>query len=192
MPVRRGEESIPALKGRIFNRVAMQCGAKADCSSQGVGHARLGPLKLFPVIAMGGATFLGLTLLAGCKPVGPNYQRPTYTAPPAYKETGASAVTPPPNPPGGGWQPATPSDGMLKGKWWEVYQDPQLNQLEERIPTYNQGLRQALETYLAAQDQAKAARSALFPTLSLDPSVAHDKNSVHRPLVTPTTVSNYN
>jgi hypothetical protein len=45
---------------------------------------------------------------------------------------------------------------MLKGKWWEIYNDPQLNQLEERIATYNQGLRQALETYLAAQDQVEA------------------------------------
>ena len=137
--------------------------------------------------------FAALITLAGCKPVGPNYTRPTYTAPPTYKETGASiVVTPPPNPPGGAWQPANPSDGMLKGKWWEIYQDPQLNQLEERIATNNQGLRQALETYLAAQDQAKAARSALYPTLSLSPSVTHDKNSTHRPLVTPTTVSNYN
>ena len=83
------------------------------------------------------AALLILIPLSGCKPVGPNYSRPTYTAPPTYKETGASSVqvplTPPPNPNGGGWQPATPSDGMLKGKWWEVYQDPQLNQLEERI-----------------------------------------------------------
>ena len=192
MPVRRGEESIRALKGRIFKRVAMPCGAKAACASQRVGYARLGPLKLFPVIAMGGATFLGLTLLAGCKPVGPNYQRPTYTAPPAYKETGASAVTPPPNPPGGGWQPATPSDGMLKGKWWEVYQDPLLNQLEERIATSNESLRQALNTYLAAQDQVKAAHAALYPTLSAGPNIAHNKNSEHEPQVTPATVRNYN
>jgi NodT family efflux transporter outer membrane factor (OMF) lipoprotein len=134
-----------------------------------------------------------LVSVTGCKPVGPNYSRPTCTAPPAYKETGASTVlTPPPNPPGGGWQPANPSDGMLKGKWWEIYQDPQLNQLEERIATYNQGLRQALETYLAAQDQVKAARSALFPTLSLDPSATHYKNSANKPLVTPATAKNYN
>ena len=46
-------------------------------------------------------------------------------------------VTPPPNRTGGAWQPANPSDGMLKGKWWEIYQDPQLNQLEERIATNN-------------------------------------------------------
>jgi NodT family efflux transporter outer membrane factor (OMF) lipoprotein len=144
----------------------------------------------------GFGALLAAAILSGCKPLGPNYTRPNYTAPPAYKETGASTVqaplTPPPNPPGGGWQTANPSDGMLKGKWWEVYQDPQLNQLEERIATYNQGLHQALETYLAAQDQARAARSALYPTLSVGPTVAHDKNSENRPLVTPSTISNYN
>ena len=106
-------------------------------------------------------------LLAGCKPVGPNYTRPGYQAPAAYKETGASAaVVPPPNPAGGGWQPATPSDGMLRGKWWEIYQDPQLNQLEDRIADNNQSLRQALETYLAARDQVSAvARQSLSHSL---------------------------
>ena len=85
-----------------------------------------------------------LSSLSGCKPVGPNYNRPGYSAPAAYKETGATAVVvPPPNPQGGAWQPANPSDGMLKGKWWEIYQDPQLNQLEERIDTNNVQLRQA-------------------------------------------------
>ena len=65
------------------------------------------------------APLIALALLAGCKPVGPNYNRPGYQAPAAYKETGAStAVVPPPNPAGGGWQPANPSDGLLKGKWW--------------------------------------------------------------------------
>ena len=69
----------------------------------------------------GFAALLALGLLAGCKPVGPNYNRPGYEAPKVYKETGASAViVPPPNPAGGGWQPASPSDGMLRGKWWEI------------------------------------------------------------------------
>jgi len=163
--------------------------------------ARLKSCPVTKLLEIRGTWGLATALLAalaltGCKPVGPNYQRPTYTAPPAYKETGASSVvvplTPPPNPPGGGWQTANPADGMLKGKWWEIYNDPQLNQFEERIATYNQGLRQALETYLAAQDQARAARSALYPTLSAGPGFAHDKTSTHRPLVTPSTVSNYN
>jgi NodT family efflux transporter outer membrane factor (OMF) lipoprotein len=113
------------------------------------------------------AALVALGLLAGCKPVGPDYSRPGYQAPAAYKETGASAVVvPPPSPAGGGWQPANPSDGLLKGKWWEIYQDPQLDRLEERIATENQNLRQATETYLAARDQVKVARAALFPTVS--------------------------
>jgi NodT family efflux transporter outer membrane factor (OMF) lipoprotein len=150
---------------------------------------------------MGRPVFLGalaaLCVLAGCKPVGPNYQRPVYVTPPIYKETGASNVTvpPPPPPAGGGWQPASPSDGMLKGKWWEIYNDPQLNKLEERIAAVNQGLHQALETYLAAREQVKIARSAFYPTLSAGPGFSHDKLSVHRPLVVPGDngiITNYN
>jgi len=149
--------------------------------------------KEFGKAAASLAVLMAIGLLAGCKPVGPDYRRPSYQAPEAYKETGASAaVVPPPNPAGGGWQPANPSDGLLKGKWWEIYQDPQLNKLEDRIADYNQGLRQALENYLAAQDQVKAARSALYPTLSLDPSVTHYKNSANKPLTTPATATNYN
>jgi NodT family efflux transporter outer membrane factor (OMF) lipoprotein len=148
-----------------------------------------GPKTLF--LSAAGLAFL--FPLGGCKPVGPNYQRPTFTAPPAYKEAGASAVVvPPPNPTGGGWSAANPSDGMLKGKWWEIYNDPQLNQLEERIAIYNQGLHQALETYLAARDQVKSARSALFPTLSAGPSVTHYKNSEHRPFTSGNIAENYN
>jgi NodT family efflux transporter outer membrane factor (OMF) lipoprotein len=180
-------ENSSALKGHDFIRAANASESTRALAPEGILRN-----KLF-IFA---AALLILIPLSGCKPVGPNYSRPTYTAPPTYKETGASSVqvplTPPPNPNGGGWQPATPSDGMLKGKWWEVYQDPQLNQLEERIAGYNQGLRQALNTYLAAQDQAKAARSALYPTLSAGPSVTHDKESQHRPLVTPSTATNYN
>jgi len=126
-----------------------------------------------------------LCLIAGCKPVGPNYQRPGYTTPPIYKETGASTVTvsPPEDPKGGGWQPASPSDGMLRGKWWEIFQDPQLNALEERIATYNQGLHAALETYLAAREQVHAARADFYPTLTFGPSFVHESLSSKRPLV---------
>jgi NodT family efflux transporter outer membrane factor (OMF) lipoprotein len=133
-----------------------------------------------------------LTLLTGCKPVGPNYNRPAYEAPPAYKETGAATViTPPPAPAGGAWQPANPSDGMLRGKWWEIYQDPQLNQLEEHIAANNQTLRQALETYLAARDQVTAARSAFFPTLSADASATRLRTSKNGPSYSPTKPTGY-
>lgn len=131
-------------------------------------------------LMLAASTVLGLII--GCKPVGPDYTRPGYRAPAAYKETGASAVvTPPPNPAGGGWQPANPSDGMLRGKWWEIYQDPQLNQLEERIETNNQSLRQALESYLAARDLVNATRANLYPTLSGSISAARQRVSANRP-----------
>ena len=97
----------------------------------------------------------GTILLSGCKPVGPDYKKPAYTAPTVYKETGAPTVAPPPNPAGGSWNAANPSDGMLRGKWWEVFGDPQLNKLEERIATENQALQQAMHNYLAARDQVR-------------------------------------
>jgi NodT family efflux transporter outer membrane factor (OMF) lipoprotein len=139
------------------------------------------------------AGLLALTLLTGCKPVGPNYNRPGYEAPPAYKETGATAVLqPPPAPAGGAWQPANPSDGLLRGKWWEIYQDPQLNQLEERIAANNQTLRQALETYLAARDQITVARAAFYPTLSAGSSAQREKVSATGPSYSPTKPNTYN
>jgi NodT family efflux transporter outer membrane factor (OMF) lipoprotein len=132
-------------------------------------------------VCLSAASFTALFLLAGCKPVGPDYNRPGYNAPTVYKETGASTVVPPPNPTGGAWQTANPSDGMLKGKWWEIYQDPQLNQLEERIATNNVQLKQALETYLAARDQVSAARANLYPTLSAGVTPEGIKNSRNAP-----------
>jgi NodT family efflux transporter outer membrane factor (OMF) lipoprotein len=125
---------------------------------------------------------LALALLAGCKPVGPNYKTPGYQPPAAYKETGATSVAPPPNPQGGGWQPANPSDGMLKGNWWEIYQDPQLNRLEERVSSTNVELRQAVETYQAARDQIAAVRANLFPTVSGSVSENPEKVSSNQPL----------
>jgi NodT family efflux transporter outer membrane factor (OMF) lipoprotein len=180
----RAWEKAAVLKGHGFSRAKNTAETVRALAPAGI-HLLKSSLPI--------ASLAALVLLAGCKPVGPNYSRPAYTAPAAYKETGASTVVvPPPNPTGGGWQKANPSDGMLKGKWWEIYQDPQLNKLEERIATENQTLRQALETYLAAQDQVKVARAALYPTLSAGPGVTHYKNSKYRPLTSFNTDTSYN
>ena len=136
------------------------------------------------------------SIFSGCKPVGPDYKRPVYVTPPIYKETGAATVTvpAPPSPTDGGWQPASPSDGMLKGKWWEIYNDPQLNKLEERIAAVNQGVHGAYETYLAAREQVRVARADFYPTLSAGPGFTHNKLSAHRPLTSDlsTSPSSYN
>ncbi|HEY1577896.1 MAG TPA: efflux transporter outer membrane subunit [Terracidiphilus sp.] len=132
-------------------------------------------------------------VLAGCK-VGPNYHRPDPSAPPPpdYKESGAaSTVVAPPNPNGGTWKSATPSDGMLRGKWWEVYNDPQLNALEDQIAPNNQNLRSAMESYLSARDQIRVARADYYPTLSATPATSRAKVSAHRPLVLAGTATQY-
>ncbi len=136
--------------------------------------------------------FIALLTLAGCKPVGPNYNRPVYTAPAAYKETGAASVVPPQNPTGGVWHPASPSDGMLKGKWWEIYQDPQLNSLEERVDSTNVQLKQAVETYQAARDQVAATRANLYPTVSGSIAATPQKYSKNQPLFNKANATVYN
>ncbi len=196
-PLGPGLSEPPQSRGS-FPSASPQTGvplASRSLIETGVSHpsrsliaARVGRAAAAPL------TLLTLTLaFSGCK-VGPNYQRPAYSAPDIYKESGASNVTvpPPPAPKDGGWQAASPSDGMLKGKWWEIYNDPQLNQLEERVAPNNQQLRQAYETYLAAREQVRVARAAFSPTLSAGPGFSHDRVSRNRPLAVAGTHDNYN
>jgi NodT family efflux transporter outer membrane factor (OMF) lipoprotein len=131
--------------------------------------------------------------LSACT-VGPNYHVPKSTPPPpAYKETGApNAIVPPPNPNGGSWQPASPSDGMLRGKWWEVYNDPQLNALEDQLSPSNETLHAALENYLAARQQVAIERAGFFPTLSAGVGVTHQELSKNRPMAVPGSRFSYN
>ena len=148
--------------------------------------------RLHSTLCSAGVTPI-VCLLAGCT-VGPTYHRPALSTPPppAYKEGGlGGAVVPPPNPQGGTWKPATPSDGMLRGKWWEIYNDPQLNALEDQIMPQNQNLRAALEAYLSAHDQVRVARADYYPTLSATAAASREKVSANRPLAQSATASQY-
>lgn len=121
---------------------------------------------------------LCLAALAGCM-VGPKYQRPAVPAPPAaYKEM------PPPNPPNGSWkqaQPANADDAQLKGDWWVLYGDPQLNALEAKIAVSNQTLKAAMEEYFAAREQVRVARSNYFPILGAGASITRTHESHNQP-----------
>jgi NodT family efflux transporter outer membrane factor (OMF) lipoprotein len=124
-------------------------------------------------------------LVAGCT-VGPNYKRPDAPVPPAYKENnGTEATVPPPNPPGGTWKAAQPADTVLRGKWWELYGDPQLNSLEDKVAVSNQTLKATVEQYLAARDQVKVSRAAYYPTLSVGPTASRQQQSENRPTYVP-------
>ena len=122
-----------------------------------------------------------LALGAGCT-VGPNYQRPAPAGPTpaAFKEQ-----LPPPGTPAGDWKPAQPGDTTLRGKWWQLFADPQLDALEEKIAVSNQTMQAAVAQYLAARDQVRVARAGYYPTLALGPSATHTHESQSQPGTVP-------
>jgi len=107
----------------------------------------------------------------GCN-VGPKYIRPVVPAPSAFKESGPQQA-----PDGTVWKPAQPQDAMLRGKWWESYQEPELNSLEEQLNISNQNIARAFEDFMAARAQVQQARSAYYPTVSVGPSYARNRAS---------------
>ena len=134
--------------------------------------------EMWPRYLCAALTVAACLYLAGCT-VGPNYKRPDAPVPPAYKENGGTTATvPPPNPPGGTWKPAQPADDVLRGKWWELYGDPQLNALEDKVAVSNQTLKAATEQYFSAREQVQVSRAAYYPTLSLDPSISRNRSSL--------------
>lgn len=104
-----------------------------------------------------------LWLAAGCN-FAPAYHRPPVETPVAYAETN-------------NWKVAEPRDGVIKGKWWEMFNDPQLNELEEQVAVSNQTVIAALENFLASRAIAREAHSELFPTVGVSPSVNKSKTS---------------
>ena len=76
-----------------------------------------------------------------------------------------------------GWKEAQPNDGAIKGKWWEVYNDPQLNALEEQVSISNQNVLVAEANFRAARAAIGIARAALFPTVSAGPSPSVSRSS---------------
>ncbi len=109
-------------------------------------------------------TLVGLTLLyCGCS-VGPNYHRPPVEAPTAYKENA-------------GWKVAEPKDELPRGKWWKIFNDRQLDTLEDQVNISNQNLAAAEANYRQALTQIRVARSAHFPTVAGGPSWSRFKRS---------------
>jgi NodT family efflux transporter outer membrane factor (OMF) lipoprotein len=124
-----------------------------------------------------------LLFVSGCK-VGPNYKTPNTAMAPSFKEE--AAETPPPSEPGVGWKRAQPSDDKIRSKWWEPYNDPQLNTLEERVIVSNQNLKAALAQYTQALATVKQFRANYYPNLSITPSYSRTSVSANRPFGVPT------
>jgi NodT family efflux transporter outer membrane factor (OMF) lipoprotein len=70
------------------------------------------------------------------------------------------------------WKMATPSDGLLKGKWWEIFGDPQLNRLEELVGVDNQNVKQAEAQFREARALVLSAHAGAYPSIGSSPSIS--------------------
>jgi len=68
---------------------------------------------------------------------------------------------------------------MLHGKWWEIYNNPELNALEEKLNIDNQTIRQSFENFIASRAVVAEARSQLYPTVGFGPSYQHSQSSAN-------------
>jgi NodT family efflux transporter outer membrane factor (OMF) lipoprotein len=125
------------------------------------------PIRKKPILAICGVCLA----LAGCD-LAPHYERPKTDSAGPFKEAvpGAPAATQ-------GWKVAEPNDTLPRGNWWELYHDPQLNDLESRVAVSNQTVAQAEANYRVAHAMLAEARAGLFPSVSVDPSVVRSRGS---------------
>jgi NodT family efflux transporter outer membrane factor (OMF) lipoprotein len=101
----------------------------------------------------------------GCRPVGPNYAKPPAPTPQAFKE-----------PLPAGWKEGEPSDAAIRGKWWEIFNDAELNALEEQVPA-NLNIVQADAQFRAARAAIRITRSNLFPTITAGTSATNSHSA---------------
>ena len=121
---------------------------------------------LGPLLALLVLQFIGCT-------VGPKYHPPVVQAPAAYKEAGE-------------WKPAQPNDQNLGGSWWTIFQDPQLNALEDQVNVSNQNLKAAEAQFRQARAALRYYRADYYPTVSYGPSATRERISSRRPPATST------
>jgi len=120
---------------------------------------------------------LGLVtvLLAGCM-VGPKYVKPTAPTAPEFKEQPPDSFKE-----SDGWKQAKPEDQAIRGVWWEMFGDPQLNALEDQVSSSNQSLKMAESRLREARAMIRFSKAAEFPTISTAPSVVNERDSAHEP-----------
>jgi NodT family efflux transporter outer membrane factor (OMF) lipoprotein len=132
-------------------------------------RTQIGPPPAARSISVAAALFLA----AGCT-VGPKYRPPAATpapAPAAYKESPTQFKET------DGWTVARPNDAMLRGKWWEVFKEAELNGLEEQLNIDNQNIKQAFENFMAARALIREARAQYFPTVTTSPAYNRSRSS---------------
>src|SRR4051794_13928956 len=108
--------------------------------------------------------FALVLFLTGCHPLGPGYKRPTVATPTSYKELTGGANDQ--------WKTAMPSDGELRGKWWELFKDPKLNELEPKVSVSNETVLQAEARFRQARSFVAYNRANYYPTITVGGSAS--------------------
>lgn len=120
------------------------------------------------------SVLLGLcvSLATSCL-VGPKYHRPSAPAPaaPNYKESTVNFQDTQ------GWKVANPQEAMLRGKWWEIFNDPELNALEDQLEINNQNIKEYFENLMEARAVIREAHAQYWPTVTANPSWSRQKTS---------------
>ena len=119
---------------------------------------------------MGILVVIAVLQFTGCT-VGPKYHPPVVQAPAAYKELGD-------------WKPAQPNDQNLGGSWWTIFQDPQLDALEQQINVGNQNLKAAEAQFRQARAALLYNRADYYPTGTVGASATRQRISSRRPPAT--------
>jgi NodT family efflux transporter outer membrane factor (OMF) lipoprotein len=122
----------------------------------------------FQILAI---SLIGLILFKGCDKA-PKYAKPSVPTPPSYKE-----ITPENFKETENWKFAHPKDDVIRGKWWEMFNDPELNALEEQVNISNQNIALADANFRAARAVVRESRSQYFPTVTTSPSITKSKQS---------------
>src|SRR5215472_1214511 len=101
-------------------------------------------------------------VLSACK-VGPNYHRPVVQTPTAFHDASESQQT------------EAQASSFADLPWWEVFHDPQLQELIRTALKQNYDLQLAVERVSAARAQVGIARSNQFPQISINPEFTGGK-----------------
>jgi len=128
--------------------------------------------KFAHATALAAGAFMLSAVFNGCT-VGPKYHPPAPLAVTAanYKESTANFQDT------DGWKVAQPSDALLHGKWWEIFNDPELNALEEQLNINNQNIKQFFENYMSARAVVREARASYWPTVTTNPAYTRSRTS---------------
>ena len=108
--------------------------------------------------------------------VGPKYAKPSLPAAPTFSEQPPQKFSEVP-----GWKSAQPADSQIRGDWWQIFGDPDLNELEVQVAAANQNLKIAQARYEEARQQILVNRSNLYPTIGVGPSISTNRVSGNNP-----------